>query len=42
LCDSVIKYLYSDKNGYKRLLSFVNGNVLSLQSCNCFIYTILK
>jgi len=42
LCDSVINYLYSDKNVYKRLLSFVIGILLSLRQHNCLKYLSLN
>jgi hypothetical protein len=37
LGDSVINYLYSDKNIYKRLLSFENGIIARYIHCNRLI-----
>jgi len=42
LGDSVINYLYSDKNIYKRLLSFVFGYFIYLQSYNSLVFMILN
>jgi hypothetical protein len=42
LGDSVINYLYSDKNIYKRLLSFVRGYFIYLQSYNSLVLWKLK